>query len=263
MMTTYKDVSLQTKHVSKEDLEYLVDASLALLASKQLSLEEDQSLKAAVDCLKEARATYGQSQEQDQPKDSQRLSDLDRQRDLDYADLKLYLKSQLRHRQPNRQEAAKQLFDLLEVYKEVLTKPQAEQSAGMKALLKQLEERDNRNRLTLVGAMDFYNQLKSSQERFDAAYLKRLEGRSQRPLVSKDEARRHLLKTYRMLYRYLICLEFFGKSTSHQALLAVFNDVRLTFNDTQARKHGHSKKKAKDKLPLAGLLEEPGKQISS
>lgn len=255
-MTTYKEISIASSLFSKEGIEYLVDSTLTLMAKKKIILEAESELQMVMNCLREAKAAYAHSQEQADSTAMERLSDLDRQRDLDFSDLRLYLRSQFRHRQANRQEAAKVLFGITEEFKEMLTKPQAEQSAAMKAFFKKMEEKENRSRLSLVLAMDFYNNLKSSQEKFDTAYLKRVEGRSQRQSVSKDDARKHLLKTYRMVYRYLLCLEFFGKTTAHKELLGIFNDVRLSFRETQARKAGQAKKKSKQVEPIA-LLEEP------
>lgn len=227
-----------------------------MIVKKKLSFEGHPDLQEAIDCLKEAREAYQAIIETASSQPVERLKDLDRQRDLDFTDLRYSLRAQLRHRQANRQEAANSLYEIIESYKDILGKPQLEQSAGLKAFFKVMESKDNQAKLILVGCLDYYKHLKASQEKFDAAYLRRVEGRSQRQLVNKEEARKHLLQTYQTVYRYLLCLEFFGKRTAHQDLLGLFNDVRLALKEAHARKAGQVKKKAKPTEPVA-LLEEP------
>lgn len=255
-MTTYHDVPLNLRSLSREELEHLVASTRDLLSKRELNLDDHDWLRFALTQLEKRVQIYSQAHAQAKLVVRSNLRDLDRQRDLDFSDFRLAIRSQLRHRQSNRQKAAQELYDLSQAYIEMRSKSHSEQSNLMWRFLKALEEKDNRSKLSLLGVMDYYVNLKESQEQFDKAYLKRIEGRSLRKTVTREQARTDLLQAYHQIYRYLLALEYFGKDKSHQEVLGVFNDVRLLIREKVARRTRQHKKNKVQTEPVA-LLEEP------
>lgn len=147
------------------------------------------------------------------------------------------------------------MFELLLPYRESVTADLAEQTALIKTLLQKLDERDTKAKLNLLGGMDFFLSLKESQETFQLAYLRRIEEKGAFQKGRVKAQRQQLYADYKNIYQYLLCRYYFDAQTPLKAILATFNDVRLSYRDRLKRQDSLAKTRAekKAKQPLASI----------
>ena len=244
-MVTIKPTTVPYKELSWEEASYLMTATKKLLDKQGIDLDVDPRIKETLARIITAIPLVNATEDKTVAPAVKSLSELDRERDMDVQDFKAYVKSQLRHRNPTRRLAAEFLNDLILSFGNLTRLSQSEQSAAIIQLLTKLEEKEVRAKVNAIGAGDFYTNIKESQEKFEAAYLKKLEGRSKPKELTKTDQRRQVIKTYKTLYRYLLCLEELGIDSYHKPILIAFNDVRQTILDKLNKKKASEKKELK------------------
>lgn len=242
-MTSYKKVKLGLRALSIENLSYLCRATIKLVQQQEDSFKADERLKKAFQKLEVDLRTFDQVEQTTAKGNSVSLTTLDKQRDRDFSDLKTYLKLKSRHRQDRIKQAAEKLYLLLQPYADLSRRPQSEQTTLLLQLFQQLDNKENRSLATLIGATDYITALKESHEAFDTAYLKKIEGKSQKASPSRLDLRRALEDDYNNIYAYLLALEHFGQDSFHRPLLGSFNDVRQDFLDKQKKTSKTKQKK--------------------
>ena len=242
-MVTYEKIRLSLKTLANDKLSFLCRTTLKLVSPLLADFNDDNRLKTAILKL-DSDITNFEAYEQQVKKSTTevKLSDLDKQRDRDAMDFKTYLRLQLRHRQANRRQAAETLYGLISSFGDLVRLPHTEQSAQISQLIKQLESKEYRQMLSLVGATEYFANLKDSQDKFEAAYLKKIKVSDQVALPSRAEQRKIIEDDYNNIYAYLLSLEHFGQDSYHRPLLGAFNDARKAYMDQAKKKVGQAKK---------------------
>lgn len=223
----------------------MCSATLKLTAPLRFSAEQDPRIHKGLRDLDGAVNAYEAVMQAPVVSTVTNLQELDKNRDRDYRDLRTYIDIQSRSRQATKQEAAKKLQERFTAYNKLHNLSHSEQSSQLSRLIKICEERDTRVLLNQIGASELVANLKDSQEKFEQAHLKKMEGKSQKTVNLKKQKLDEMLRIYKTIYRYLIALEEFGLDTYHRPVLAVFNDVRQTFLD-KINKQGAKSKKTED-----------------
>lgn len=243
-MARYDKISLYYRKLSQDDTYYMLTSTVKLVGSLKFSADQDPRLHKGWRDLAAAIANY-ETVSQAQPTVSSSglsLKELDRNRDIDYRDLRSHIDIQSRSRQTAKQEAAKKLQERFTPYDKLHRLSHSEQSSQLSHLIKICEERETRTLLNQIGATELVANLKDSQEKFEQAHLKKMEGKSQKPINLKKQRLEEMLRIYKTIYRYLIALEEFGLDSYHRPVLAAFNDVRQTFADKLAKQTVKAKK---------------------
>lgn len=235
-MVTYDKVKLGLRPLSTENLSYLCRSTLQLIAQEEEALTADPGLAKAFKTFENHLDAFDDAKKFQQQAPQIRLSDLDRIRDRDFNDFRLYVRLQSRHRLENRRKAAETLHLLLQPYAEALRKSHSEQTNRFRQLLKDLDSREYKALITQIGAADYVSNLKDSHQKFEAAALNQMETSSQKRAASRLELRRLLEDDYNNIYAYLLSLEHFGYASYHRPLLAAFNKVRRAFVDKHRKK---------------------------
>lgn len=242
-MVNYTKIPLYYRKLSQDDSYYLVAATTRLLKETPISPEQDPRLHKGIEDLEKAIDSYDKVSQIKSATTQPRLTDLDKDRDRDFRDLRDYIQIQTRNRQSNKQAAAKKLQELFDPYRQLPKLSRSEQSSQLERLIKRCEEKDTRQLLRLIGAEDLLLNLKESHNIFEVNQLKKMEGKSQQATNLKRQSLENFLRIYKNIYRYLIALEEFDMDSYHRPALAIFNDVRLTFLEKQQKKARQEKKK--------------------
>lgn len=251
-MTRYTKVSFDLTKLSHQGFCQFIQATQGLVQGYANILDEDKDLKQALDNLGKGIAQLEQVlKDQGQTRTTLSLSELDKARDKDFRDLVQFVKLHLTSRQVNKRQAAESLFAILLPYRESVTANLGEQTSLTKGLLQKLDERENKTKLNLLGGMDFFLNLKESHEAFQLAYLRRIEEKGAFQKGRVKNQRQQLHADYKNIYQYLLCRYYFNADTPLKAVLASFNDVRLSYRDQLRRQDSLAKTKAEKRAKQA------------
>ena len=241
-MQTHQNVPLNVTLLSLDNFHYLILASSKVLLQHSAELEQDERIKDYPHQWQELVANFEKHSKSSKSTSATSLSELDKQRDGDLYSLKAIAKLASKQRHAGRRQAGQDILDIIQSFGDLTKRSHSEQSVLMISLIKQLESRENRAKLSSIGGMDYFSHLKESHDQFEMAYMRKMEEKSQGKGKGIRELRRELETSYRTLYTYLLCLEYFGKDSYHTPLLAGLNKIRMNFVEKQKKKPASDKK---------------------
>lgn len=240
-MTTLSLTALAIAKLQNHELADLTSRSLKDFDQKGYSLEDDLSLTILAQLRKDTTAFKKSLEVQHLDQNTTAITEAD----ADLVAFKSGLRAYAKSRNTDKQAAYTQLAGLLSHYKNIETSNLNKETAQIEALLASLGQEPYKTSLKTLSLQAFVTHLTDSQTRFEKAYQKRHEAKSDHKL-SEAKVKRNALQTSYIDFcnQIEVASHYLTDNTTYSQVLASLNLIRSEYAE--------SLKKRKSKKAVAG-----------
>ena len=170
------------------------------------------------------------------------ISYKDSERDQIYKGLLGTVKAMLHHFDKEVQNAAGRVLDILKHYGKVSKKSYEEETAAIRDLLREFDNKDGMNDLQTLRVMDWIDRLQALNDAFETMVHQRDVEKAAQPLIRMKEARKDTDRRFRNMVVHLEYLQMIDRSSPELiAFITELNVMTKRYQDIMA--HQRSRKK--------------------
>lgn len=245
-MPTIKSIALPFVRLSNSEVAQFTSTTLKAIEKTKIKLTEHAPVFQCTTSISKALTAFEEALNPDQSVSATALAKADKNRTVDARNILLQVKLAQFSRLDHKKAAASDLLTVLAPFNNLYKEKYEKKTSLIRTTVARLDKSPYKEKINLVGAKEWVDNLKMSQEEFYQLYLTYAKHKKKAQTKSIKEQRQDLIKQHTALYQYLkgvIALD--DQSPLKEVLLAV-TDVRLDYAQTIKRR----KKKDKEKLAL-------------
>lgn len=249
-MKKLKLVSIDPQSLHHAEFGQFIARFFEDFAQSNLNADTDADFKLLFEQLKAKNPTYGKALEQiRENENSQKIAELDRERDNDFQALKDSIKPYKNAKKDEQKQAYNTLKIVFDEYKNVASLSYEEETKKLSTLIAVLKSADNQPHISALRILEFLAELEKSNTAFDTLFAQRSAQNISKETYNTKALRREMTEIYRKLCVYTETLANIKQDDFYKKALEIINNSRKYYADTLAKRRGVSKgkKKAEEK----------------
>lgn len=246
-MPTMTSVTVPFIRLSNSEVAQFTSTTLKAIEKTKVKLSEHAPVHQCTTKISKALTAFEDALNQDQLVTAKDIAKADKLRTVDTRNILLQVKLAQSSRLDNKKAAANDLATALAPFKNLYQEKYEKKTSLIRTMIARLEKSPYKEKVSLVGAKEWVDNLKLSQEEFYQLYLTYAKNKKKAQTKSIKEQRTELLKDHIALYQYLLGIVALDSKTPLKEVLMAVNDVRLDYAQTIKRR---KKKEKALSLPL-------------